>query len=326
MYLKPTSTHIIPIYPSKLDGKEPQVLSVAKHVFLCGKSSSSSNNHRQIAFLFNHATGFHKEMLHPVMKRFKDHLRSLKEYQDTDITFISWDGRYHGDSALLNEGRLDEAHNSTTFNAMDTKQLVDTFDLKTKYDFLIGVGHSLGGSTVLLAEHYFPGTFNGLCLIDPVVCATLNDTKSFLRFMLKVGAKRRDAWKDMQEFRDTTLSKEFFKAFHPEALDQYARFSVYKPADSQAVKLKCSGNSEQVLCRNSLFEVYLCSVALQNLTSTIPTQLVDPFAKLGSNVVVNVVDGTHMLPNEEPDVVVPYLIDLTTRAVANKKQLFKAML
>ncbi|KAL9548579.1 hypothetical protein MBANPS3_005613 [Mucor bainieri] len=320
MHLKPTSTHIIPIYLPVLKGKKTQqVLSVDKHVFR-GKNNSTSN--RKIAFLFNHATGFHKEMLHPVMRRFKDRLRSLKEYQETDITFISWDDRQHGDSARLNEGRQDENHNPTDM-AMDTKQLVDTLDLKTRYDFLVGVGHR---------------TFSGLCLIEPVVRATLHDSEYSSSLMMNVVAKRKEEWKDMQELCEVSLSKKFFQDFHPEALSQYANYGVYKTGNGQTVKLKCSRNSEQTLYKNCFFENYLCSVALQKLTD-VPTQLVlanksvfnvrgevNPYAKLKGSIAIKVVDGTHMLPIEDPDVVVPYLMDLTRRVVIKEEQSLKAML
>ncbi|CAO3628275.1 unnamed protein product [Mucor fragilis] len=329
MYLKPTSTHIIPIYSHNLKGQEPQMIAVDKHVFY-GK-----NSNRSVAFLFSHGTGFHKETLHPIMRRFRDHLRSLREYQQTEITFISWDDRHHGDSARLNERCLTENPNPTD-NAMDSKQLVDMFGLNTKYDHLIGVGHSLGACTLLICEHYFPGTFHGLCLIEPVVHATLKDAKSSSILMMRAAEKRKEEWRDMQEFCETTMSKKFFKAFHPEVLELYASYGLYK-AGGQMVKLKCSRDSEAAMYRNSIRETHLCSVALQKLS--VPTQIVlasksifmpcgdkNPFAKLDGNIVVTVVNATHMLPCEEPDTVIPYLMDLTIRVVPNKKQTFDAML
>jgi hypothetical protein len=100
MYLEPTSTHIIPVHPST-DGWENQKLVVDKHEY-----PAKSNSNRKVAYLFSHSNGFHKESFHPLMKRFVDQLRSLKEYDQTDITLVSWDARNHGDSARLNEGLL----------------------------------------------------------------------------------------------------------------------------------------------------------------------------------------------------------------------------
>lgn len=101
MYLEPTSKYVIPVHPSSTEGWATQKLSVDKHEFPAGKKSN-----RKVAYLWSHSNGFHKESLHPLMRRFKDHLRSLREYDQTDITFISWDARNHGDSARLNENNL----------------------------------------------------------------------------------------------------------------------------------------------------------------------------------------------------------------------------
>lgn len=101
-YLKPTSTHHIPVHPST-DGYATQTLVVDKHEF------PGSNSKRKAAFLFSHSNGFHKESLHPLMKRFLNKLRGLKQYEQTDITFVSWDARNHGDSARLNDGTFLES-------------------------------------------------------------------------------------------------------------------------------------------------------------------------------------------------------------------------
>lgn len=102
MYLKPTSTHIIPVHPST-DGWEKQKLVVDRHEF----PVKSAN--RKIAFLFSHSNGFHKESFHPLMKRFIDQIRSKSEYDQTDITFVAWDARNHGDSARLNDGTFEDS-------------------------------------------------------------------------------------------------------------------------------------------------------------------------------------------------------------------------
>jgi hypothetical protein len=63
---------------------------------------------KKIAFLFSHSNGFNKESLHPLMRRLKDHIRSLKEFDRTDVHIVAWDARNHGDSARVNEGKFTE--------------------------------------------------------------------------------------------------------------------------------------------------------------------------------------------------------------------------
>lgn len=98
MRLVPTSTHIISAHTAT-DGSGVQKLVVERH-----EAPAKVKANKKVAFLFSHSNGFHKESLHPLIRRFIAHLRSLQEYDQTDITVIAWDARSHGDSARLNEG------------------------------------------------------------------------------------------------------------------------------------------------------------------------------------------------------------------------------
>lgn len=100
MRLVPTSTHIIPVHTAT-DGYENQKLVVERH-----QVPAKTKANKKVAFLFSHSNGFHKESLHPLIKRFIAHLGSLQEYDQTDITIVAWDARTHGDSARLNDGLL----------------------------------------------------------------------------------------------------------------------------------------------------------------------------------------------------------------------------
>ncbi|KAL9546082.1 hypothetical protein MBANPS3_006829 [Mucor bainieri] len=315
MYLKPSSIHTIPLHPSILRGQAPQSLSVDKHDF----------------------PGYHKETFHPIMRRFRDQLRGQREYDQTDITFISWDERHHGDSARVNEGCLSEDY-SMTDNALDTKQVIDFFDLKGRYDHFIGVGHSLGACTLLLCEYYYPGTFNGLFLVEPLVHASMKEAISVSHMVVKALQKRSDEWEEAEEFRESLLSKKVYKAFHPEVFELYASFGLYE-TDEHTYKLKCARRSEEVIFKNSFNESYMCSKAIRELT--IPTQFVlatksvftaseswKAISKLNNNLLrLDVSKGSHMLPYEQPDAIIPYLLNLTSRvATTSEKSFLKAMI
>lgn len=99
MYLVPDKVDIIPV-SQVTAGYGTQKLVVNFHEF------PVKNSNRKACFLFSHSNGFHKESFHPIMTRFIKYLRTLKEYDQTSITFVSWDSRNHGDSARLNEGKL----------------------------------------------------------------------------------------------------------------------------------------------------------------------------------------------------------------------------
>lgn len=156
MYLVPDKVDIIPVSPLTEGFDKQQQLAINIHEY----PSPSSSSLKKIVFLFSHANGLCKECFHPIMRRLIDYLRNLTEYDHTDITFISWDGRNQGDSALLNEGTLSSSckwlliiktviFNPLSFildswidHSLDMKQIVDFYNLKEDSNQLIGVGHS----------------------------------------------------------------------------------------------------------------------------------------------------------------------------------------
>jgi hypothetical protein len=101
-YLQPTETRIIGCHRATV-GYDTMKLVADLHVF-----PSVNKADKKIAFLFSHSNGFHKESCHALMKRLRDQLRSLREYDATDIHMIAWDARNHGDSARINEGKFSD--------------------------------------------------------------------------------------------------------------------------------------------------------------------------------------------------------------------------
>ncbi|KAL7321086.1 hypothetical protein PS15m_000901 [Mucor circinelloides] len=318
MYLEPTSKHVIPVHPSSTEGWATQKLSVDKHEFLAGKKSN-----RKVAYLWSHSNGFHKESLHPLMRRFKDHLRSLREYDQTDITFISWDARNHGDSARLNENKLYDSYRWSD-NAMDTKQVIDEFQLNTDYDQFIGVGHSFGATSMILCEYYYPGTFDGLCVIEPVLSSVMYDGEIKEQFPVLASRKRRDEWPSFEECHKSLASRGFFKLLHPEVLELYVKYGMYQ-TDKGTVKLKCPREQEYLVFKFSQFDNFVAMKSLEVINIPIhfiyalestfmaPEDAATVVDRNAQRITLDFVEGTHMVPNEKPDIIVPHIMKLTNR-------------
>lgn len=98
--LEPFESYCIPVHPAT-EGHDVHRLSVERHVFPAPKPSK-----RSMAFLFSHSNGFNKETLHPTMREFVRHLRSVASLDETSFTLVAWEARNHGDSARLNAGKL----------------------------------------------------------------------------------------------------------------------------------------------------------------------------------------------------------------------------
>ncbi len=99
-----------------------------------------------------HATGFCKEVWEPVV----DELHELGV--ETPIT--AWDAPSHGDSAAP-AGEVDWWDTARAALAVVATRVEDRPR--------VGVGHSMGGASLVLAELLEPGTFDGLVLIEPII-------------------------------------------------------------------------------------------------------------------------------------------------------------
>ncbi len=95
---------------------------------------------------------------------------------------------------------------------------------------IIGVGHSLGAVTSLLAEASEPGLFTAVVAVDPIVLTggralfwgTVKAVGLAGRVNLVRGARRRrELWSDRAEARNTYSGKKIFASWDPEVLDDY---------------------------------------------------------------------------------------------------------
>ncbi|KAI9311191.1 Alpha/Beta hydrolase protein [Dichotomocladium elegans] len=309
--LKPTETFVIPVHPST-EGTQVQRLAVEKHVFAAPQQPAEDS----IAYVWSHANGFHKEMLHPLMRRCLTKLRALHVYQKTDITFVAFDARNQGDSALSNIKNVFIADYGWVHHALDTIQVIETLELKKNHNKVIGVGHSFGGCAMMLAEFLFPRTFDGLCMLEAVAAKVIMQHELYANF---------------PTIKETLNHRPFWRDFHPEVFQNYVDYGLYDTPDGH-VKLKCSKEHEH--------HVYLAShlsspIAYNGLkTLSIPLHMVhadlsyfmDPstapeIKALSPWITSTVVSGTHMVPGENPDIIVPEVVYLTQRVMAEHAKL-----
>ncbi|KAI7870002.1 Alpha/Beta hydrolase protein [Spinellus fusiger] len=302
-YLVPTSTHIIPVSP-KSRGYDIQKLSVDKHVF-----SSPKTTTRTFAFLWSHSTGFHKESLHTLMK---SHLKTLREdsnYDHTEVHYVSWDARSHGDSARLNENTFFKEY-SWMDNAMDIQQVIQMMKLDKNYDNFIGIGHSFGATSMLLLEYIYPNTFDGLCVIEPVLASGVLDVATRSKSQFFDSIKRRDTWPSKELALSSLKGGAFWKTFHPEVLENYVNYGMYDSEDG-TVKLKCPKEEEYKIFVEGYYSIsiaynslVLISIPLCHIICTKSTFITPEYIPIASQkdlIMVEKVEGGHMVPNEDPD-------------------------
>jgi pimeloyl-ACP methyl ester carboxylesterase len=108
-----------------------------------------------------------------------------------------------------------------------------------------GVGHSLGGAVLLLAEERQPGTFLDQCCYEPVVMPAAPVPVGFTgrNSMSEQARRRRARFASLEEARQNFASKPPMNRFDPAALDAYVTYGfVDEPGGG--VTLACTGEDE----------------------------------------------------------------------------------
>jgi pimeloyl-ACP methyl ester carboxylesterase len=243
-----------------------------------------------------HATGFHGRCWLPLAPALTDR-----------FSLWSIDHRGHGSSGKAPDGRYDD----WTLFVDDLFAVVDALG----FDSWRGLGHSLGGAVLLLAEQRQPGTFSALCLYEPVVLspALRSDGVGAGASMSDVVRKRRRSFPSRQEARENFAAKPPMNTFDPAALDAYvAHGFVDDPAGG--VTLACCPEDEA-----SVYEGAPSSRAWEHLGDVRPPVAVlggqadprDPVSRVIEDVARQLprggarrLDGlTHFGPFEDPLVV-----------------------
>ncbi|KAF8336443.1 Alpha/beta hydrolase fold-1, partial [Cantharellus anzutake] len=205
-------------------------------------------------------------------------IKHLIELSDNPRTGIhvdeiwSFEAVNHGDSALINEGKLGDVFDWMD-NARDILSFVENYipdgpfvptttPLPThlprvspdvaaerrkqgfKHRNLVGIGHSLGGCSIANAASANSNLFHSLTLVDPIIYFQPSEWTT--RFAVSA-LTRRQRW-DSRKGEALLLFKKspFFGAWKPEVLELYVKYALADiPREKGGgVKLKMSGFSE----------------------------------------------------------------------------------
>ncbi|QRW13439.1 alpha/beta hydrolase family protein [Ceratobasidium sp. AG-Ba] len=220
-----------------------------------------------VTLIVAHATGFHKEIWDTT---FRFIISSLQRNARTSDIAEIWalDAANHGDSALLNEGKIgdiyewsDHTRDIANFiinylpespmeckdnllplvtKSVSLQRMSNGFSSRT----IIGLGHSFGGCTLMRAALHLPHLFSGVILIDPIIYPTYARREEGVGKLAKGALGRRDRWPDVNAAKSGLLKSPFFQAWHPDVFSDYMKYGLYE--SEGMVKLKCSGYQEGV--------------------------------------------------------------------------------
>lgn len=169
--------------------------------------------------LMVHATGLHGRVWAPVARHLTDRWHCLAP-----------DLRGHGESAAVGDMAWPAL-------AADLLAVVDA--VAPGPAAVLGLGHSLGATLLLLAEEARPGTFAGLYCIEPIGLATDEPPPPEpLHPMATRAAARRDDFASRAQALATYAAKPPFASVDPEALEAYVEFG-FRDDPAGGVRLRC---------------------------------------------------------------------------------------
>ncbi|CAG8658486.1 8604_t:CDS:2, partial [Dentiscutata erythropus] len=190
-------------------------------------ASICTKNDSKISLIFAHATGFHKELWNPIIKILHE-----RRHRWNGGDMWALDCSNHGDSAMLNQDVLPDKFVCSDYSR-DILQLIDKAKIQKP---IIGIGHSIGGTSMLKAETIRPGTFASILTLEPIVKPII--VREFEIQETKV-KNRRERWPDRKSAHISFNTNEFFKSWNPEILNLYVQYGLYE-LPSGEVALKCS--------------------------------------------------------------------------------------
>jgi pimeloyl-ACP methyl ester carboxylesterase len=153
--------------------------------------------------LVSHATGFHAHCYAPAARRLADRFR-----------VFGLDYRGHGDTPAPDGWRVDWSRFGD--DALSVARAI------APDGGLVGVGHSMGGSALLMAAHREPGLFDRLVLFEPIAIPDTEPRPPMDDHPIVLGALRRrqtfDSYDDaIENYRDklplSVMTPEVLRAY-----------------------------------------------------------------------------------------------------------------
>ncbi|KAF8257766.1 Alpha/beta hydrolase fold-1 [Lactarius quietus] len=218
-----------------------------------------------VTLILAHALSFTKEHWEPLLEDLYGQLaitpRNRSQPKIRDVWAIECPN--HGEGAVLNEETLLDGY-TPAFSWDEYARAVHLvlnglgkgIDVDFKSRNLVGVGHSMGASAIVLTRTIHPFvTWSTAIFVEPMIVHRKNFTGQN-KFLLKGALQRRDTWSSREEaqkvFRERSL-----KSWDPRVVDIYIKYGLRElptltyPDKTQGVTLTCTKVQEfATYCEN----------------------------------------------------------------------------
>ena len=256
--------------------------------------------------LLHHATGFCAGVWDAVA-------RGLRER----FHVIGMDARGHGDSSAPPVG----GNYLWTLFGEDVAAVARLLAAESGVAALpLGIGHSFGGTALLLGSTGEAPPFERLVLVDPVFPppdASVPDPGRGARGsqMVKSARKRRSHWESRAEARAWWAEKPLFAPWIPSALDAYVAEGLRDAAEGGVV-LKCTpeveaevfGVSFESDIWSAVEQVRVPTLLLRAARGDFPPEIFHALVARMPDARLSELDAGHLVPMERPELVVEAIL------------------
>ena len=256
--------------------------------------------------LLHHATGFCAGVWDEVARRLSARFH-----------VIAMDARGHGDSS---KPAAPEAYAWDHFGE-DLRAVAQMLAREAGSAALpLGVGHSFGGTAMLLASRVSPSPFERLVLVDPVIPPPPGSGLQLARgpranHMVEGARKRRAHWESRAEARAWFEERSLFENWLPGALDAYVAEGLCEDAE-RGVRLKCPPDVEAAVFGASFdsdawgaaSRVGVPTRVVRALHGDFPSEVFQALVERMSDARLEEVEAGHLVPMERPELVVEAIL------------------
>ena len=252
--------------------------------------------------LLHHATGYCAGVWGPVAEQLSRHYR-----------VIAMDARGHGDSSKPDGS---DAYLWPNFGRDLIAVAEQLAGEHRDGRIALGIGHSFGGTSILMASAERPELFERCVLVDPVTPPPNLDLSQNATALAEGARKRRHIWPSRQAVRAKWSKKEFFAAWDSRALELYLAEGFSDRRDGR-VELKCTGAIEAAIFE-SAHSIDVWSLAKKTRVPTLilwavggdfPRIVYENLERCMVDARIVDVDTGHLIPMERPDLVVDAALD-----------------
>ncbi|KAJ3761025.1 Alpha/beta hydrolase fold-1 [Lentinula raphanica] len=236
-----------------------------------------------LTLVFAHGTGFHKEQWEPTIDDLQGILvhKGPKTIRIREIWTI--DAPNHGDAALLNEQALQHGYEpvfqwqeyarsihafltgrgKTFFGTPDANSVEDKVEAANS-DFsthrLVGIGHSMGAISLLLALDFVPSLesqFVSMILVEPMTMEPVAAAKGPARRLASGSESRRDIWSSKEDAYNMLKSRKTWQVWDDRVLRIFVETGLRPlptldyPNIKEGVTLKCTRRQETAAYRDT---------------------------------------------------------------------------